>query len=601
LPGMRPCRPPKPAVSPFVEDDEEGGDLSAAKWVGKIVRRHGTDVEGLALVEDVFGGQLALRWASDGRRQHGPPEKLLGELDERTFVSDSLSGTVEAQNLDTLEVMAIGPGEDGSLSYLVDNGEERFRMPVHQLIRAVEARRQHVIDANEKEAVLGEYIVQFEVNGQPAASEVLKIVTPFGAPGVGTSKEAKSLQLDWKRDWSSCVRALRFRGVDVDPSVHAALVEYVPTLQELFVMMVERRRQWERPPPPPAEQAQQKAPAPAAAATGAAGAMAMAMPPAAAPSRGGSSSSAVRPPTQPAAATAAETQQSPSTLYIQEWWDMCKQLKLTHSGTRGLDPPLSQGAIDDLLPSHVLADFMRRGRELHDDESGAAADDDDDDDGLATFQAAGGATRQHVRGRRGMMSFDEFIEGLVMVAARKFSSQPLSVAVERLVKEHLVKHGVSGSTGKVMDLIVDRMREELRRSEDCRLMLRQLNKPLRDTYRFWCGASNEGGGLSECLTCADMLSMLKKAQLVGSKISPPTFKSFAMLTLFEVRTCGFGPEHDAAPLSFGDFVELLARCTVEFFGKSPSVETLAEQLRLVIQHTAKTAYQGGGPLPPLKV
>ena len=43
---MRPCRAPKPAVSPYEKEDEppeEGGILSASKWVGKIVRKLGTD------------------------------------------------------------------------------------------------------------------------------------------------------------------------------------------------------------------------------------------------------------------------------------------------------------------------------------------------------------------------------------------------------------------------------------------------------------------------------------------------------------------------------------------------------------------------------
>ena len=62
-----------------------------------------SELDDLALVEDVDGGEVLLRWET-GERERGEPAELLGDVDEQTFLSGYLQGSVDAgEALGTLE------------------------------------------------------------------------------------------------------------------------------------------------------------------------------------------------------------------------------------------------------------------------------------------------------------------------------------------------------------------------------------------------------------------------------------------------------------------------------------------------------------------
>ena len=112
LPGMRPRRPPRPAITPYEEDVAER--LSVGKWDSKIVRMAGTEYDELAVVESVRGHTISIRWLDSGRQVVGEPSALLGAVDERTLVSDRLQGRVETtEAFGVIEIKALEVAESG--------------------------------------------------------------------------------------------------------------------------------------------------------------------------------------------------------------------------------------------------------------------------------------------------------------------------------------------------------------------------------------------------------------------------------------------------------------------------------------------------------
>lgn len=133
LQGMRPCRPPKPAVNPNFEEDEESGTLSESKWLGKIVKKKETDYEALAIVDKVDGTQIVIRWLETNETARGTPQALLEGIDEYTLVSDSLLGRTEPTDeygpLDIRALVVDGKRADdvdqsGPLTFVVDDGKK---------------------------------------------------------------------------------------------------------------------------------------------------------------------------------------------------------------------------------------------------------------------------------------------------------------------------------------------------------------------------------------------------------------------------------------------------------------------------------------------
>ena len=738
LPGTRPCRPPRPFVTPYVEDAPN--KLSTTKWLGKLVRKQGTGFDQLALVEDVQYNQISARWVHSGVRMRGQPEVLLGGVDERTIVSDWLSGPIEAKNLDTVDIKGLDQGDKkdrerdpsapAPLMYLVDNGQQIFRMPVHQLLQAIEARRLEVAEMNAQESISGEYLVGISVNGERALSEVIKIINPFamgpgskqaGAFGGGKgSAAAASRRVDWTRDWALCARSLKYRDIEVDPGVEAVLVPYVPLLQDVYTMIADRRARWqaedearaaaeaarkeeeltqaieacaddalegaiadifaelaptalddvawemavkkvtqgknaagaeaapageETAPAAAPGDALSGAPEASAAPGGAAPAPAPALAPAPLPASAAAanlsapgtpaSSVAVAAPSAAgggglarlAGAGGKKSKAPAALLALEDFWELCKNWKLTTSGDKGSGrPALTQALIDDLLPTHFasasnLPPAMRR-----DDSSasslagggGAFATFDSGSSFSSRFSSGtvqlnasesaapdGGADMGSARlDGSATMSFASFLEGLMVASLARWRGEPLATTVEKLLGEHIKRYGVDYQ-GKPTDVTGDPFRDELRHGAACREVLREQWEQLLELYRFWAGHSladddDEYAEPSGKLTCKDALAMLTKASIIGKKVSLVTARGYLLLVLFEQRMTGFSnADHGDLVLTYGDFVELLARCAKELL-KAERGLTLAEQLKAIIDHTFKTTtLPPSTSLPPL--
>ena len=647
--------------------------------------------------------QIALRWVDTGTRMRGKPEELLDGVDEHTIVSDWLSGPVEAKNLDTIEIKALDQGDRKSrglgpmdplpLMYLVDNGEQLFRMPVHQLLRAIDARRKEVLQQNAQESLNGEYLLHVDVNGEHAASEVLRIINPFagtGKSGGGKAKAGADKRVDWSRDWAMCARSLKYRGIELDPGVQAALMPHAELLQSVYSTFADRRAAWnaeieareverqEREKEEKAraavevadvvmgkiadwlagevakeaaEQAAKEAmeaafreqiaassrmadddevyipsyadpvtdappdpmplPAPGPAHTsGPAAALALAPAPAPALSllkKGGGVGKKAQP-----------------LLALEDYWDLCKCWKLTSTGDKGSGrPPLTQAMIDALLPSHYasstqLPPSMRR--EASNDSAAPSR-------GYTSFASEASfssrfsaSTVNLVESESGVrdgaadigsasidgsatIGFASFLEGLMMASLAKFKGEALASAAEKLVVDHIKRYGVSVS-GVPSDVITDPLRDELRHSAECRSVVHDNWEPLLELYRFWADHFAEDAPWREpssLLTSRDVLAMLEKASVIGKKMSLVTARGLLMNTLFEQRFCGYGNEFSEAGLTYGDLVELLARCAKELL-KSETDMTLAEQLQAMIDHCHKTTnLPPSTSLPPLTV
>ena len=136
-------------------------------------------------------------------------------------------------------------------------------------------------------------------------------------------------------------------------------------------------------------------------------------------------------------------------------------------------------------------------------------------------------------------------------------------------------------SGVPSDVITDPLRDELRHSAECRSVVHDNWEPLLERYRFWADHFAEDAPWREpssLLTSRDVLAMLEKASVIGKKMSLVTARGLLMNTLFEQRFCGYGNEFSEAGLTYGDLVELLARCAKELL-KSEADMTLAEQLQ----------------------
>ena len=171
---------------------------------------------------------------------------------------------------------------------------------------------------------------------------------------------------------------------------------------------------------------------------------------------------------------------------------------------------------------------------------------------MGSGEAGGGMS-----GGRGL-SFEDMMEGLVMVGMAKYAGQPMTGSVERLMEECVVTHG-RGANGAPADVCDDPLRVELRRSKPMRTVLRQLNRPLRELYKFW-GASDERDQRTDLVSCKELIAMLLKAGIIGNRLSVVSVKASCMLTLYDSRTAVFGVEHENEHLVFSEFVEVLARC-----------------------------------------
>ena len=565
----------------------------------------------------------------------------------------SLHPQVEAKNLETLEVKGLDSGdkanqralqgEGAPLMYVVDNGEQIFRMPVHQLLRAIEARRQDVLDANQFESISGEYLLSVSVaaNGQPAepsTSEVIKVVNPFALGGGGGGKSGgggmgaftAERRVDWQRDWSTCSRSLAFREVEVDPGVHAILVPHVPMLQSIYCAIADRRDGW-------ALEAKRKAAAETAAVEKAAAEKAPAQKAAAeeaasaekaeeaAAAEGGSRTVAPAAAPSPAAATASGAPAAAPTaatraplLTLEDWRELGKLWKLTSSGEKGGGkPPLTQADFDDQIPEH-FAHTSQLPASMRNQPSSATSVNSagtwgsrssfasrfssstvnlvsagSDAEGSADISSAS------VDGTASM-SFAIFLEALIMSARLKFGAKlPIAAAIEKLLMEHVKRNGV-GYDGEPSDVIVDPLREELTRGEACRKMVNQLRPQLTELYRHW-SEQDEEDERTDRLTPKELLAMLERASLLGKKLSVVTTRGLLMLTLFENRFGGYNQkQHDDLHLNFGDLVEVLARVAREYLKGSTVAVELADQLREVTLHLHKTV-SNARQLQPLEL
>ena len=649
LPGIRPCRAPKPAVTPCHEEDLPE-KLAPARWMGKIVRLHESDNthgDGLALVEDVTGGHITVRWVQTGESERGTPTTVLGVIDDDTFVSDWLKGPVDAENLGALEVLGLDCDQTSGaseLSYLVASreGEEPFRMPVHQLLRAIEQRRGTIRASKLQEPLTGEYTLAVSVNGQRSVSERLSIFNPFTRTARPRSQVA-SKGLDWQRDWRLVEQSLRARGMDVHPCLQAVLIPYVPLLQDLYIQISDRRAETEdevdaegnedvedEPPVTDGDIGEGSAANDGAeehiappslmkrnafaisTLSGGAGdeespSAASVDGPASAPEEGDGKSAPIwitRDGDANEAATSATTTyaasssadeakgkkskgkkkkkaakgpkggaDAPVIITKEDWWDMGKQLQFTQSGDKHSDTPsLTQAQIDEMLPQHAKAALG-----LLPNQAGRASPASGEG-----WSLAGG------EGSAGGMDFSSMMEGLLMVGARKYGKALAPAAMERLLEDCVKQFGADGN-GMPVDDFDDELREELRRTKEMRTCLRRLDKKLRELYRFW-SASDGQDQRADMVSCKELIQLLQKASIIGNRLSVVNVKAFCMLTLFSTRTAVFGVEHENEHLVFGDFVEVLTRCAVEYFKASKVVTELDDRLTLLVEHCHQTTY-----------
>ena len=192
----------------------------------------------------------------------------------------------------------------------------------------------------------------------------------------------------------------------------------------------------------------------------------------------------------------------------------------------------------------------------------------------------------------GRVSFDAVLSALIQASVPMHGpGVTLATAVDRLMSERVKRYGAT-EKGEPVDVIDDPLRLELRRSADCRAVLRQGNRELRELYKFWA-AHDERESRSDLLSCKELIVMLQRAALVGQCLSLVSVKAFCMATLFGTPDAPFGNEHEGEHLVFGDFVEVLARCAAEYFKQAMFVLNLADQLRCVIEHAHQTCHVAG--------
>ena len=608
LPGTRPCHPPPPAVARLREgEDDAKGRLSAVKWVGRVVRYKGSEMERLAIVDAVVDSELVVRWVADGTVERGRPATLLGGVDASTIVSDKLGGYVDVQHVGRVEVRGIesaqaAPGEpaSGELRYRIDDGENVYQMGVSQLLMALEARREELLASGAHEVLSGDYLMSVEVDGTRVFSEALKFVNTFehtrgGRPGDPNTR------LDWKRDWASVVRSLEFRGLSVEEDLEAVLLPHVPLLQDLYIGVADRSASMEA----GMGMGMGMGNAAAGAATAGGGARGGGgnaggrgdasgggdagggggggfagggasgdgrMGDGARCGAGGGRTRATRPSlTRTAsgmidavahAAGSPPRAAEPSVLKLEDWWELSKACSFTECGGGKGGRRLSQAQIDELLPAHVTRSSVH----------GTAGTSDGS----------------------GKLAFTDFMEGLVMLATAKVEGgQPLGAALEKL----LVEKVAPSVLGRERPMREDPVRTELQ-TVPCRKAVHEMQRPLRELYRHWSGA-DERDAKSDLLSCKEVLMLLQRAGVIGSRLSVVQTKGFLISTLYESCDVAYANDHDNEHLVFGDFVEVLARCATEFFKLSSSLTDLPRRLRCLVDHAHQTTYVSG-QLNPLK-
>lgn len=485
LPGKRPCRPPKPAVSPYEEDSYEEGEegaegaegravtkLSEGKWLSKIVRVMGTDLEALAIIDVVDTQEVELTWLESGKQARGEPAVLLQGVDQHTIVSDSLHGqVVVAEGMGTLAVKGLVPPESqlsvlqsrggsrsaqgsgstppspsherakGPLMYVVDDGKSILKVTPRQLIEAIEAHKETLRSSDLLEPLWGNYILHVYVNGEHANKEVLRIPDPSAKvqQEVLSALGAFTKRLDWDKDWAGVERSLQYRGITVDPSVAKMLGPLVPQLQDVYLDISDRRGEYDAEDAAhteydladATEQSPLMTPAPTSAASaadtalgsascsasgsasGSVAACALSAMGVGFPRGGGgckraSNASFCRKSALMAIGSnsgAADGTDGP-TLTMGDWWEVSKRFTQSANSTTKT-PALSQADIDALLPKHVTS-------------------------------GTSGMSGSHAESSDVKFGFQDFMEGLVMVALEKYVNIPLAVSLEQLIRTNVL-------------------------------------------------------------------------------------------------------------------------------------------------------------------
>ena len=266
------------------------------------------------------------------------------------------------------------------------------------------------------------------------------------------------------------------------------------------------------------------------------------------------------------AALAAAKEESPRIL-LEDFWDVCKSAKLTQGGQGGRSGRiLNQVALDALLPKHALT--CVRG-ETHEAEVGGM-----------------------------QLTFDAFFQGLITIAIETF--RPVPCVTNATMKEAIEQVLDAEALMAARDPPLDALRLELRQSPECRNLVRELSRQLREIYSLWAKA-DERETRTDMLSCKEAQMMLQRAAIIGTRLSVVQARAFIMKTLFvdlpsEYR---YTAEHDTMHLAYGDFIELLARAADEYFKSAKSLPHLVDRLRLVIEHVHRSVHEAG-ILPELK-
>ena len=211
--------------------------------------------------------------------------------------------------------------------------------------------------------------------------------------------------------------------------------------------------------------------------------------------------------------------------------------------------------------------------------------------------AAGAASAASAAGAGGM-EFSTMMEGLVMVSGHKYKGMLVPSAMERLM-EDCVKSFGADDDGQPFEEFDDELRQQLHRSAEMRMCVQRLNHQLRELYRFW-SSSDARDERTDLLSCKELISMLLKASAIGKQLSVVHVKAYMMLALYSSQTPAFAAEHEAEHLTFGDFVEVLARCAREYFKASKVATTLEDQMLLLVEHAAQTTYRAGHEIGDLR-
>ena len=552
-----------------------------------------------------------------------------------------------------MRALDTGDEVERPLTYLVKNGEdEEFRIPVEQLLKDMEERRRVVTEAALEEALAGEYLLAVNVNGVRACAEKLNFLSPFSLA------RKPSTIVDWHRDWKAAQEALKKRGAAINPAVSAAIAPFAPMLQDAYMGMGVRRTTWteeehileaaakveevairieeeeeeEEEAMKKAEEEERKkaqggkrrgsvkgggkegrkgrkskevsgdekeeeaaaeepaeddpawvdaaaavdpenkrrmrfvAPAAAGATVPSHSATETEEDDEVAPLTSSGKTPTRRRPPRPKTCHSPQPVRAPrpspalgvpksGKIKIEDWWDMGKQFNLTQPGI-GDQRALSQADIDNLLPESVRDELMKEDGEI---------------------------------------SFDVFMEGLVMVSAAKFDGQPLPRAVQKLLVEN-VQGGMNEDGSAPAETWNDELRDELR-TATCREELRRLGKPLRELYKYWM-AADVNDQRADMLSCKEAINLLQKAAIIGNKLSVVQVKAACMLTLYSSPNILFRNEHEDEHLVFGDYVELMARCAQMYFTKEFKEAELHEKVKVLIEHAHQTTHISGmlGPL-----